>query len=175
MTKTERTAGKSKPTTFGFHEEDMLLRDPVLYITSLAFADGAVENHFDSPADIYDLTVPERQPRMILPWKEEWRDRPIFRDTEGLGRSTTVALNRPFSYTKARLSLIKLGRALGYEKQLEWYDLRSGSGKKLNSTSFYHPSCCTVINRGQRPSLRRSVIRVWGIHSETRRRMLNFT
>lgn len=175
LTKTKRTAGKSRPTTFGFHEEDTLLRDPVLYITSLALADRAFENQFNSLADIYDLAVPAGQSRMILPWKEEWRDRPIFRDTEGLGRSTTIALHRPFPYKKARQSLIKLGRALGYEKQLEWYDLRRGSGKKLNSTSFRHILCCIVTDRGQRLSPQRSGIRAWGIHSETRRRMLNFT
>ncbi|KAL1889914.1 hypothetical protein Sste5346_008641 [Sporothrix stenoceras] len=41
LTKTKRTAGKSRPNKFGFHEENTLLRDPVLYMESLVFADGA--------------------------------------------------------------------------------------------------------------------------------------
>jgi hypothetical protein len=38
-----------------FHEEDNLLRDPVLYMLSIAFADGAFKNMDDikSPEDRY--------------------------------------------------------------------------------------------------------------------------
>ncbi|KAK3933472.1 hypothetical protein QBC46DRAFT_434648, partial [Diplogelasinospora grovesii] len=132
LRKTKRTAGKSRPKKFGFHEEDTLLRDPLLYIESLAFADGAFENDFKSPEHIYNLIVPADQPRLILPWKKEWRDKPIFRDIQGRGTNVTIALDRAFSYGTARKILIKLGRALGYEKMLEWYDLRRGSGKRIN-------------------------------------------
>ena len=61
----------------------------------------------------------------------------MFRDVQGRGTNITVALNEAFRYTKARKGLIRLGRALGFEKQLEWYDLRRGSGKKLNSMWRY--------------------------------------
>ncbi|RXG41793.1 hypothetical protein VDGE_30545 [Verticillium dahliae] len=61
-------------------------------------------------------------------WKEDWRERPIFRDTDGL----QVALDKALTYCKTRGDLIRLGRALGYAKKLEFYDLRRGSGKKLN-------------------------------------------
>lgn len=39
MVTTLRTAGRSRPKKFGFYEEDTLLRDPILYIEYLAFAD----------------------------------------------------------------------------------------------------------------------------------------
>ncbi|KAJ9129400.1 hypothetical protein NKR23_g12540, partial [Pleurostoma richardsiae] len=66
------------------------------------------------------------------PWDPEWRDRFVFRDIQGRGKNIIIALDRAFEYGKARKYLVRLGRSLGYEKQLEWYDLRRGSGKKLN-------------------------------------------
>ena len=135
LTKIKRSGGKSRPKKYGFHEEDTLLRDPVLYMESLAFADEAFLNEFNSPQDIYGLVVPPNSDRIILPWKPEWRERPVFRDLQG--RGTNIAVDLAFRYAKARKGLIRLGRALGFEKQLEWYDLRRGSGKKLNSMWRY--------------------------------------
>lgn len=134
LRKTKRTAGKSRTKKYGFHEENNLLRDPILYMESLAFADGAFEADLDSPEKLYNLIVPAGQPSMIVPWKEEWHDRPVLRDVQGRGKNVSIALDRALSCGKARKFLIRLGRALGYEKMLEWYDLRRGSGKKLNST-----------------------------------------
>ncbi|KAK0703425.1 hypothetical protein B0T26DRAFT_756982 [Lasiosphaeria miniovina] len=107
LRRTKRIAGRSRPKKFGFHEEDTLLRDPILYMESLAFAEGAFESDFQSPDDIYNLG----QPRLILPWKKKWRDRPIFGDIQGRGKNVTISLDRPFSYTKGRKLLIKLGQA----------------------------------------------------------------
>ncbi|KAH6637325.1 hypothetical protein F5144DRAFT_456390, partial [Chaetomium tenue] len=114
-----------------FHEEDTLLHDPVLYMKSLAFADEAFEG-FNDPEEIYDLVIPPGSDRLILPWKPEWRDRPIFRALQGRGNNVSVALDKALQYKKARDCLIRLGRAVGFEKQLEWYDFRRGSGKKLH-------------------------------------------
>lgn len=100
---------------------------------SLAFADMAFENLTD-PEDIYHLVVPQGSDRIIPPWKSEWRDRPIFQPLQGRGNNVSMALNKPLQYKKARGCLICLGRALGFEKQLEWYHLRRRSGKKLHST-----------------------------------------
>jgi len=119
LRKTKQTTGKSRPKHFGFHEEDTLLQDPIMYIEGLAFADRAFENDFKSPEDIYNLVVPPDQPHLKLPWKEEWRDRPIFQDIQGQGENVTIALNQPLSYSKAQKFLIRLGQALGYEKMLE--------------------------------------------------------
>ncbi|KXX74184.1 hypothetical protein MMYC01_210518, partial [Madurella mycetomatis] len=131
LTKIKRSAGKSRPKKYGFHEEDTLLHDPVLYMESLAFADMAFED-LNDPEDIYHLVVPPGSDRIILPWKPEWRDRPIFRALQGRGNNVSVALDKALQYKKARDCLIRLGRALGFEKQLEWYDLRRGSSKKLH-------------------------------------------
>ncbi|KAJ0100679.1 hypothetical protein J7T55_012537, partial [Diaporthe amygdali] len=132
LTKTKRSSGRSRRKEYGFHEEPTLLHDPVLYMLSLAFADGAFLNDLQAPEEIYELKVPGNADRVVLPWKPEWLDRPVFRAVQGRGNSAKVALDKAFQYQKARASLIRLGRALGFEKQLEWYDLRRGSGKKLN-------------------------------------------
>ncbi|CRK25088.1 hypothetical protein BN1708_014133 [Verticillium longisporum] len=124
----KRSAGTSEKKVFGFHEEDTLLHDPVLHALSLVLADDAFLNGFCNPEQIYDLVVPPQSDRLRLMWKEDWRERPIFRDTDGL----QVALDKALTYGKTRDDLIRLGRALGYAKKLEFYDLRRGSGKKLN-------------------------------------------
>jgi hypothetical protein len=132
LTKIKRSAGKSRAKKYGFHEEDTLLHDPVLYMDSLAFADLAFED-LNDPEQIYNLFVPSGSDRIILPWKSEWRETPIVRALQGRGKNVSLALDRAFQYGKARRCLIRLGRAVGFEKQLEWYDLRRGSGKKLHS------------------------------------------
>ncbi|CRK47268.1 hypothetical protein BN1723_007445, partial [Verticillium longisporum] len=80
----KRSAGVSEKKVFGFHEEDTLLHDPVLYTLALAFADDAFLNGFSGPEQIYDLVVPPRSDRLRLLWKRDWAERPIFRTTEGL-------------------------------------------------------------------------------------------
>jgi hypothetical protein len=65
----KQSGGKSRCKKYGFHEENTLLRDLILYMESLAFADGAFENDFKSPDEIYDLMVPSDQTRLILLWK----------------------------------------------------------------------------------------------------------
>ncbi|KAK3933970.1 hypothetical protein QBC46DRAFT_368499 [Diplogelasinospora grovesii] len=122
LRKIKQTTGKLKLKKYSFHEEDTLLRDPILYILSLTFTNGAFKNDFKSPEDIYDLNV----------LKEEWRDKLIFRDIKSLGKKVTIALNQALPCGKVRKFLIKLGRALSYEKLLKWYDLRRGFKKKLN-------------------------------------------
>ncbi|KAH7363524.1 hypothetical protein B0T11DRAFT_353822, partial [Plectosphaerella cucumerina] len=124
----KRSAGVSEKKTFGFHEEDTPFHDPVLHTLALAFADDAFLNDFSGPGQIYDLVVPAQSDRLRLMWKTEWAERPIFRNTEGF----QVALEEALTYSKTRGHLIRLGRALGYAKKLEFYDLRRGSGKKLN-------------------------------------------
>lgn len=176
LTKMKRTAGVSKPKKYGFHEEDTLLHDPVLYIESLAFADGAFLSEFASLKDIYDMVIPWQRNRIILPWKYEWQERHVFRDAQQVDGDVIIALDKAFPYGKARKSLISLGRALGYEKQLEWYDLRRGSGKKLNS--MYDLAVISVVGTNhplQRRSPPRSATRVWDTRWATRQLMYDFT
>ncbi|KAI5459500.1 hypothetical protein BGZ63DRAFT_448187 [Mariannaea sp. PMI_226] len=128
LVKVKKSAGVSEKKIFGFHEEDTLLHDPILHMLSLVFADGAFLNDFSSPERIYEMVVPTHMDRVKIPWKEEWRGRPIFRDVDGL----KVSLEKALKYCKTRGDLIRLGRALGYAKRLEFYDIRRGSGKKLH-------------------------------------------
>ncbi|KAL9605380.1 MAG: hypothetical protein Q9179_001437 [Wetmoreana sp. 5 TL-2023] len=97
--KTKRTAGRSRPKNYGFREEDTPLRDPILYIEGLAFADEAFENEFQIPEDIYNLRVPHNQCRLILPWKEKWRERPIFRDIQSREALTAEERNQSMGRT----------------------------------------------------------------------------
>lgn len=108
--------GGEDHTIFGFHEEDDLIHDPVLHVMFHAFADGASENELTCPEQIYDMTVPEYLDRIRLLWKEEWRERPLFRDVDGL----QIALHKALKYRKVRGFLIRLGRELGYAKKLEF-------------------------------------------------------
>ncbi|KAH6708579.1 hypothetical protein EV126DRAFT_331542 [Verticillium dahliae] len=159
----KRSAGVSEKKVFGFHEEDTLLHDPVLHTLALAFADDAFLNGFSGPEQIYDLVVPPRSDRLRLLWKRDWAERPIFRTTEGL----QMALDKALTYSKTRGHLIRLGRALGYAKKLEFYDLRRGSGKKLNGMTTPQNNC-NLTNNVQRRSLQRSEINPWDTGWETR-------
>ncbi|KAM3555122.1 hypothetical protein ARSEF4850_006153 [Beauveria asiatica] len=128
----KRAAGDSEPKKFAFREDDMLLYDPIIPALALAFSDGAFLNCFSSPEAIYNLKVPPNQDRLRLLWKEEWRRRPIFRDIVETPYGTSISDTKALSYDKERKHLIRLGRSTGFEKQLQWYDLRRGSGKKIN-------------------------------------------
>jgi len=128
----KRSGGESEPKEFAFREDDMLLYDPLIPIMALAFADNAFANDFNGPEHIYDLVVPANSDRLRLRWKEEWCNRPVFRNVEPSANGVRVARDKPLPYSKERGHLIRLGRSIGLAKALEWYDLRRGSGKKLN-------------------------------------------
>ncbi|KAK8148635.1 hypothetical protein G3M48_009555 [Beauveria asiatica] len=128
----KRAAGDSEPKKFTFREDDILLYDPIIPALALAFSDGAFLNCFSSPEAIYNLKVPPNQDRLRLLWKEKRRRRPIFRGVENTPYGTSVSDTKALPYEKERKHLIRLGRSTGFEKQLQWYDLRRGSGKKIN-------------------------------------------
>ena len=128
----KRSGGRSEPKAFAFREDDMLLYDPLIPIMALAFADGAFSNEFKDAGDIYKLVVPADCDRIRLHWKDEWLGRPVFRDVEQSDGIVRVSPTKPLQYGKERRHLLRLGRSIGLAKSLEWYDLRRGSGKKLN-------------------------------------------
>ncbi|KAK3933707.1 hypothetical protein QBC46DRAFT_368631 [Diplogelasinospora grovesii] len=123
----KRSGGESEPKEFAFRRPHATI--PVM---SLAFTDKAFENELEDLEDIYKIVVPANSDRIRLFWKEEWRNRPMFRDVEPSVNGVHVALDRALQYSKERGHLIRLGRSIGLAKALEWYDLRRGSGKKLN-------------------------------------------
>ncbi|CAK7238221.1 hypothetical protein SEUCBS140593_010447 [Sporothrix eucalyptigena] len=135
LTHIKRSGGASDPKQFAFREDDMLLYDPLIPVMALAFADDAFANTIKDPDAIYQLVVPANADRLRLPWKDEWLGRPVFRTIEPSPQGTKVADQKALSYLQERKHLMRLGRSVGLEKTLEWYDLRRGSGKKLNGTS----------------------------------------
>lgn len=128
----KRTAGCKEPKVFAFREDDMLIYDPLILIQALALADSAFFNDIRRPETFHSLVVPANTDRIRLLWKNEWLDRPIFRDVEKSEDDLIISVNKAISYQKERQNLIRLGRSLGIEKSLEWYDIRRGSGKRLN-------------------------------------------
>jgi hypothetical protein len=100
---------------------------------ALAFADDAFENNFTRPEEIYNLVVLPESDRIRLRWKGSWAETPIFRDVEHTANGIRVSLTKPLQYAKHRSHWVRLGRTCGFEKKLEFYDLRRASGKELTS------------------------------------------
>ena len=134
----KRAAGSSESKRFAFREDDMLLYDPLIPILALAFCDNAFVNDLAGPQSLYSFVVPPSQDRIRVLWKKEWLKRPVFRDIEKTANGPQISLDKPLGYYSEQQRLIRLGCLIGIEKQLEWYDLRRGSGKKLNGTCLPH-------------------------------------
>jgi len=100
---------------------------------SLALADGAFENNLKTPENIYDLEIPPERESVRIPWKEDWLDKPIFRDIEKTADGTRISPQKALPYSKYRDFFVRLGRVTGFEDVLEPYQLRRGSGLKINS------------------------------------------
>jgi hypothetical protein len=70
-----------------------------------------------------------------------------------------INFNKALRYNKVQKFLIRLDRALSYEKLLEWYDLRRRSGKKFNNMVYLQSICLLEsANFTQRLSPRKNVI-----------------
>jgi hypothetical protein len=104
-----------------------------MYMMALAFADNAFLNNFTCPEEIYRLVVPPESDRIRLRWKDSWAETPIFRDIENTANGVRVSRTKSLQYPKHRHYFIRLGRTCGFEKILEFYDLRRASGKELTS------------------------------------------
>jgi hypothetical protein len=107
---------------------------------ALALADNAFKNKFTSLKDIYSLVVPPDTDRIRLQWDDEWAERPVFRDVEHTANGIRISKTKALQYIKHRHHLVRLGRTCGYEKRLEFYDLRRASGKRLNGKSRARPA-----------------------------------
>jgi hypothetical protein len=104
-----------------------------MYMMALAFADNAFLNDFTWLEQIYNLVVPPERDRIRLRWKDSWAETPIFRDVEHSANGIRVSLTKSLEYGKHRSHWVRLGRTCGFEKKLEFYDLRRASGKELTS------------------------------------------
>jgi hypothetical protein len=117
---------------FTFYEGEDLSCCAVSFMLALACADNAFKNEFKSLRDIYNLVVPLDADRITLEWDDEWAEQPIFRDVEATANGVRISKTKSFQYAKYRYYFVRLGRVMGYEKALELYGLRRGSGKELN-------------------------------------------
>jgi hypothetical protein len=120
---------------FAFYEGEDLACCAVTFILALALADNPFENKFTSLKGIYNLIVPPDTDRIRLQWDDKWAERPVFRDVEHTANGVRLSKTKSLQYSKHRQHFIRLGRTCGFEKRLEFYDLRRASGKKLNGTS----------------------------------------
>jgi hypothetical protein len=154
----KKTNGNRK--RFVFRLEDTPAFCIVSHILSLAIDDKAFRRDFRSVKEIFDLEIPAHKEMLKVKFKSEKSSQPIFRDVDGqLGMSGSKAL----PYQKARDHLIWLGRVCGFEDQLEFYDIRRGSGKKLNGMSPHRHLLSLSLTHWQPYSLRRSGTRPWAI------------
>ena len=103
----------------------------VTFMLNLELADRAFKDKLISLRDVYSLVVPPDTDRIRLQWHEDWTQRPVFRDVERTIRGIRVSKTKALDYSKHRHHLIRLGRANGFEKNLEFYDLRRALGKRL--------------------------------------------
>ncbi len=97
LRKTKRTKGRSIPRSYGFHEEDTLLRDPQI---SPRASPLPTANNLRGLDDIYNLAVPAGNSQTRIPWDKDWRDKPIFRDDLGRGRHAVLAIDQVSSLWK---------------------------------------------------------------------------
>jgi len=166
----KRLDSESEPKEFAFCEDDMLIYDPFIPIMGLVFADGAFINEFKDPEEIYELVVPSNSDCLRLRWKEEWCKRPVFRGVEDSEEGIQIAFDKALKYQKERGHLIRFGRSIGLAKVFEWYDLRRGSGKKLNGEPIQETTIETLLTRVfiQKLLLLRKGIRLWAIGREIR-------
>ena len=142
-------------------EEDNLSCSVVLFILALAFADNAFKNKFQGAQDIYNLVVPPNEDRIRLRWDEKWVSRPVFRDVEQSAGRKRISNTESLQYNKHRQHFVRLGRTCGFEKNLEWYDLRRGSGKKLTGKMlFFRLNYIKSNIKIQRHLLQRSATRL---------------
>ena len=104
-----------------------------MYMIALAFADNAFKNPFTCLEDIYKLVVPPGLDYIRLGQKDSQAKTPIFRDIENTASGICISQTKPLEYFKHRHHFIRLGRTCGFEKILEFYDLRRALGKELTS------------------------------------------
>ncbi|PVH70401.1 hypothetical protein DL98DRAFT_136727 [Cadophora sp. DSE1049] len=131
LNRVKRSGGKRKRKGFAFYEAEDLACCGVTFMLALALADGAFKNKLTSLRDVYSLVVPPDTDRIRLQWDEDWAQRPVFRDVEHTANGVRVSRTKALDYQKHRHHLIRLGRTSGFEKKLEFYDLRRASGKRL--------------------------------------------
>jgi hypothetical protein len=108
-----------------------------MYMMALAFANNAFENNFTCSGEIYRLVIPPESDRIRLRWKDSLAETPIFRDIQNTPDGIRISRTKSLQYPKHKQHFIRLGRTYGFEKILEFYDLRRVSGKEL--TSEYGP------------------------------------
>ena len=110
----------------------------VYQIMALAFAHQAFRRTFTSVQQLLSLTVPPGRDVLQLKFKPERLPHPFFRDVERTATGFHVSDSKALPYHKYRNHHVHLGRLSGFEKNVELYQLRRGSGRNINSKSRWH-------------------------------------
>ena len=120
---------------FIFLEMDDVLCDAILYFLNLAFLDDAFRIGVRSLRELYKVRV--RAPKLSIHWKfkKEWLKRPFLRQP-GKGSETSEESLRYFTHL---LYHQRLGREVGFPKNLKPYEMRRGVGEVV-AGNYLHPS-----------------------------------
>ena len=111
---------------------------PQIYFLGLAFSDKAfAPGSLTGPKQLFKLRVPDGFNQLLLPWKEDILEFPIFR------RSIRTVNGIEISKEALRDSTLrpwvrKLGEITGIEKVCHPYVLRYAAGKAFDNCSKYY-------------------------------------
>jgi Protein of unknown function (DUF3435) len=121
---------------FVFSEVDNLIFDPILLMIVFALEDDAFESNIKSVQDIFRTRVRSPRRSLQLRWKKSILNTPIFRQaipsTNGIQTSPSKALR----YHVYLYYLQRLGLATGFMQILAPYDIRRGTGNKVDGMSL---------------------------------------
>ena len=121
--------GISHRTKFFLHEipSDRSLC-PVTYFLALAFADNVFEG-ISKSSQLNKLSIPQDRDSLILPYRSDKTDLPIFRSSLSQSPDTI-----PQMLTVRQLAdwTTELGMRAGYRERLYFYNFRKGQAHKLD-------------------------------------------
>ena len=136
---------------------------PILNMLALAFTGRAFrEGGIRKPEDIDSLVIPDYKERLVLDWRPEVMETPIFRTKREDGE---ISATEAWSYADFNYYLKRLGVLAGYPQILMSYALRRGAANAVDCKYTHcRTSPISVANSQQAKTLQMcSGIRSWGM------------
>ncbi|KAF8534000.1 hypothetical protein BDD12DRAFT_897299 [Trichophaea hybrida] len=125
-----RKRNKREPVTYILYERrDNPIFCPIMNLLALAFADNAFkEEGIQRPEDLYNLEIPHFKESLVIQWKPECRETPVFRrHVDG-----DICDKTPLTFSDFNYYLKRLGLLSGYPQTLTSYVLRRGAANAVD-------------------------------------------